>query len=66
VEVDIPGGGAPLSPDQAIVLTRFLDENNIDIARLHRVLTNIANAATFNESKSEIKLLFCLLIDLYS
>ena len=64
MEVDIPGGGL-LSPDQAIVLTRFLDENNIDIARLHRVLTNIANAGTYNESKSTIKLLFFILIDLY-
>ncbi len=51
IEVEIPGGGVPLTPDQAIVLTHFLDENNNDIERLHRVLTNIANAATFKESK---------------
>jgi len=50
IEVEIPGGGAPLTPDQAIILTRFLDENNNDIDRLHRVLTNIANSATFKES----------------
>jgi hypothetical protein len=51
IEVDIPGGATPLTPDQAVVLTSFLDENNNDIERLHRVLTNIANSATFKESK---------------
>jgi hypothetical protein len=50
IEVEIPGGSAPLTSDQAIILTRFLDENNNDIDRLHRVLTNIANSATFKES----------------
>lgn len=52
IEVDIPGGGAPLMPEQAVVLIRFLDETNGDIERLHRVLTNIANSATFTESRS--------------
>lgn len=47
----MPGGNAPLTPDQAIVLTQYLDDAHDDIERLHRVLTNIANAATFNESK---------------
>ena len=50
-EVNIPGGGAALTPEQAIVLVRFLDEINGDIDRLNRILTNIANAATFTESK---------------
>lgn len=51
IEVDIPGGNAPLTADQAIILTQYLDDAHDDIERLHRVLTNIANAATFNESK---------------
>lgn len=50
----MPGGNLPLTPDQAIVLTRYLDETNDDIERLHRVLTNIANAATYKESKRMI------------
>ena len=49
--MNIPGGGAALTPEQAIVLVRFLDEINGDIERLNRILTNIANAATFTESK---------------
>lgn len=51
VEVDIPGGFIPLTDDQAIVLIRFLDETHDDVERLHRILTNIANAAAFKESK---------------
>jgi hypothetical protein len=60
IEVDIPGGGAPLSPEQATILTRFLYEslNNEDL--LHRALTSIANAATFKESQINLTNAGCL------
>ncbi|CAF3963180.1 unnamed protein product [Adineta steineri] len=51
IEVKIPGGDTPLTAEQAILLTRFLDENENDIELLHRILTNIANAGTFNENQ---------------
>jgi len=46
----IPGGASELTAEQAIVLTRFLKENTNNIELLNRILTNIANAATFQES----------------
>ncbi|CAF0943507.1 unnamed protein product [Adineta ricciae] len=59
-EVNIPGGGAALTPEQAIVLVRFLDEINGDIERLNRILTNIANAATFTESQVNLTNAGCI------
>ncbi|CAF1015574.1 unnamed protein product [Rotaria sordida] len=60
VEVDIPGGCIPLTTDQAIVLMRFLDESKNDIERLHRILTNIANSATINESQINLTNAGCI------
>jgi len=50
IELGIPGGASELTAEQAIVLTRFLKENTNNIELLNRILTNIANAATFQES----------------
>ncbi|UJR33167.1 hypothetical protein I4U23_020623 [Adineta vaga] len=60
IEVNIPGGGVPLTPDQAIILTQFLDESDIDIERLNRILTNIANAATFSENQVNLTNAGCI------
>ena len=49
----IPDGGVPLTPDQAAILTRLLYESNQDEEQLHHVLTSIANASTYRESKAK-------------
>ncbi len=49
-EIKIPGGGVPLTPDQASILTHFLYDSYKDQEKLHHVLTSIANASTFKES----------------
>ncbi|CAF1074207.1 unnamed protein product [Didymodactylos carnosus] len=58
VEVQIPGGGVPLSPDQARILTRFLYD--ADVNDLHKALTNISNAATFRESQINLTNAGCI------
>jgi hypothetical protein len=52
--IQIPDGSVPLTPDQAAILTRLLYESDSDDKneQLHIVLTSIANASTFLESKS--------------
>lgn len=52
VQVDFPGGSTTLTPDQAIILTRYLDDNYLNNEeKLRSVLTTIANLATFAESE---------------
>ncbi|CAM2710015.1 unnamed protein product [Rotaria socialis] len=59
-DVDIPGGCIPLTAEQAFVLTQFLDTTNNDTERLHRILTNIANSATFTESQVNLANAGCI------
>ena len=50
--MDFPGGSTTLTPDQAIILTRYLDDNYLNNEeKLRSVLTTIANLATFAESE---------------
>ncbi|CAM4832757.1 unnamed protein product [Rotaria magnacalcarata] len=60
IAVDIPGGCIPLTPEQAFVLTQFLDTTNNDTERLHRILTNMANSATFTESQVNLANAGCI------